>query len=141
MSPSQDLPEGETEIERVDLEKLNWEDIRMKRETFSDLTRKIERLQQHTTTMKESSKNTRGVLFVLGLLIYVAFLVTEHLTLSLPPWMTHLVRVVMFIFTLYFIASDQSIALPQSIRLVFAVVVASLLLLATSMTSSASERA
>ena len=139
---SQDLPpEGETEIERVDLEKLNWEDIRMNRQTFSDLTRKIERLEAHTTSMKESSKSTRGIVFVIGLLVYSAFLVTEHLTLSLPPWMTHLVRVLMFIFTLYFIASDQSIALPQSIRLVFAVVVASLLLLATSMTSSASERA
>lgn len=141
MSPSQDLlPEGETEIERVDLEKLNWEDIRMNRQTFSDLTRKIERLQQHTTSMKESSQSTRGIVFVIGLLVYSAFLVTEHLTM-LPSWSTQIVRVVMFIFTLYFIASDESIAFPQSIRLVFAVVVASLLLLATSMTSSASERA
>ena len=138
MTLSQDLPpEGDTE--KVDLEKLNWDDIRLSRQTFSDLTRKIERLQQTTSTMKESSKSTRGVLFVIGLLVYSAFLVTEHLTI-LPSWTTHFVRAGMFIFTLYFIASDESIGMPQSLRLVFAVVVASLLLLATtSMTSSSAS--
>ena len=136
MKQDQDLPGGETE--RVDLEKLNWNDIRLSRETFSDLTRKIERLQEHTTSIKEESSNTRGVLFVIGLLVYSAFPVTEHLTI-LPSWMTHFVRAGMFIFTLYFIASDERIEMPRSLRLVFAVVVASMLLLATTSSSSASS--
>ena len=115
----------------IDLSKLEWDDIRISRETFASLTQKIDNLEQQHTSLRESSTNIRGVLFVIGLIVYSAFLATEHLTI-IPLWATQFVRGIMFIFTLYFIASDEEIGMTRSLRLVFAVIVASLLILATT---------